>query len=380
MSNTTFSKNEYERYSRHLILPEFNLEGQKRLKRAKVLVVGAGGLGTPVLQYLVAAGVGTIGIVDDDVVSISNLQRQVLFGEKDLGRKKTEVIAEKLSDLNPHVKLKLFSERITSKNARSMAEGFDLIVDGSDNFPTRYLLNDLAVILRIPYVYGAIYRFEGQVSVFNYLNRHGELGPNYRDLFPDPPPTDQVPSCAEGGVIGVLPGMIGTIQANEVIKIITGIGEVLSGRLFLLDALTFENRTVAISKNVNQSEVKELIDYENFCGWEDVKLIKNVKHLSVQELKKMMDEKEDYQLIDVREPYEADIADLPSIKIPQKQILDHINDIPKNKKVVFFCRSGKRSAEVVELLTEVKGMENIYNLNGGILEWADKIDTSLARY
>lgn len=381
MNEIKFSKEELERYSRQLIIPEFNIEGQKKLKNAKVLLVGAGGLGSPVLQYLVAAGVGQIGIVDDDFVSASNLQRQLLFDTDDIGKPKVEVAVKNLAKLNENVRLVPYALRISNSNARDIASSYDLIVDGTDNFPTRYLLNDLAVLLNIPYVYGSIYRFEGQVSVFNYPDKDGSRGPNYRDLFPEPPAPHEIPSCAEGGVLGVLPGIIGSMQAVEAVKIITGIGEVLSGRLFLFNALNFTSKTIKIEKDQQQTEIKELIEYDQFCGLQQDDLLESsIKHISVEELRNWMNEQVDFQLIDVREPYEYEIANIQGQLIPQKQILQHLDEIATDKKVVFHCRTGKRSAEVIELLEEVKGLENLYNLQGGISEWTERIDTSLPKY
>jgi len=381
MSEISFSKEELERYSRHLIIPDFNIEGQRKLKGAKVLIVGTGGLGSPLLLYLAAAGVGTIGILDFDVVDETNLQRQVLFTVDDVGKPKAAAAKARLEKLNPHVNFIVHNEQLSSENALDIIKNYDVVADGTDNFPTRYLVNDACVILDKPNVYASIFRFEGQVSVFNYKNKDGQYGPHYRDLFPTPPPPGLVPSCAEGGVIGVLPGIIGTLQANEVIKVITGIGEPLAGRLFLLDALTFETRTLKLHKDPNTPEIKELIDYEQFCGIGTTeRQNNNVKEVTVQELYDMQVKGEDYELVDVREPYEYDIANLGGKLIPLKTVTDNIDQIPSSKKVVVHCRSGARSAQAIEQLEKKFGFENLYNLKGGILAWADNIDTEMAKY
>ncbi len=387
MDHIDFSKEELERYSRHLIIPDFNIKGQRKLKSSKVLVVGTGGLGSPVLLYLTAAGVGTIGILDFDVVDESNLQRQVLFTVKDVGQPKSEVAKERLALLNPNVQFKSHNVQLTSENALEIIKEYDVVADGTDNFPTRYLVNDACVLLGKPNVYASIFRFEGQVSVFNYLDSKGDLGPNYRDLFPTPPPPGLVPSCAEGGVIGVLPGIIGSLQANEVLKVIAGIGEPLSGRLFLFDALTFETRTLKVRRdptnplNGENPTQTDLIDYQQFCGIgpkEEVQ--EGLKEISVEELSELQKANADIQLVDVREPYEYDIANLGGELIPLGEITDTFNRIASNKQVVVYCRSGMRSAQAIEILENNLGFTNLYNLKGGILEYADKIDGSLARY
>ena len=381
MSQVGFSKAELERYSRHLIIPEFNIEGQRKLKEANVLVVGTGGLGAPLLLYLTAAGVGHIGIVDFDVVDDSNLQRQVLFTVEDVGKPKAEVAKKRLQALNPHIKFTVYNTQFTSENALDILKDYDLVADGTDNFPTRYLVNDASAILQIPNVYGSIYRFEGQVSVFNYTDKDGNTGPNYRDLFPSPPPPGLVPSCAEGGVLGVLPGIIGSLQANEVIKVITGKGDPLSGRLFLFDALTFETRTVKLMKDANAPAITELIDYEVFCGiGEDKKEAVDVKKVTVEELNTLMNDGSDFQLIDVREPYEYEIANLEAELIPLGDIEQNVNKIASDKKVVIHCRSGVRSATAISQLEKKFGFTNLYNLEGGILAWADRVDDAMAKY
>lgn len=381
MGSIKFSKEELERYSRHLIIPEFNIEGQRRLKNAKVLVVGSGGLGSPLLLYLTAAGVGTIGIVDFDLVDETNLQRQVLFSVDDVGQSKSASAIKRLKGLNPHVKFIEHNTRLTSENALEILSGYDVVADGTDNFPTRYLVNDACVILQKPNVYASIFRFEGQVSVFNYTDQNGNTGPNYRDLFPTPPPPGLVPSCAEGGVIGVLPGIIGSLQANEVIKVVTHIGDPLSGRLFLFDALTFETRTLKVHKDPTQESIVKLIDYQEFCGiGQEADDTPSVKEVTVRALEDMKDSGEAYQLIDVREPYEYEIANISGVLIPLDQIADQVDQIASDKKVVVHCRSGVRSANAISLLEKKFGFTNLYNLKGGILAYADEIDNTLAKY
>ncbi len=373
------SKEELARYSRHIIIPEFNIEGQKKLKAAKVLVIGTGGLGSPMLLYLAAAGVGTIGIVDFDVVDDSNLQRQVLFDVKDVGRPKVEAARERILGLNPHINVIAYNEHLSSKNALEIFKDYEVVADGTDNFPTRYLVNDACVLTGIPNVYASIYRFDGQVSVFNYNN-----GPNYRDLYPEPPPPGLVPSCAEGGVLGVLPGIIGSLQANEVIKVITGIGETLSGRLFSFDALNFTTRIFKVAKDKNNPltgehpTLKELIDYQQFCGIVP-EAVPVVKEISVQELKQKFDAKEDFQLIDVREQHEYDFVNLGAELIPLNSITEQQHRIARDKPVVVHCKAGTRSAKAIAAL-EQYGFTNLYNLKGGIVAYAKEIDTRLPVY
>ncbi len=381
MSNTKFSKEELERYSRHLIIPEFNIEGQRKLKDAKVLVVGSGGLGSPLLLYLTAAGIGTIGLVDFDVVDETNLQRQVLFSVDDVGVPKVEAAIKRLKGLNPHVNFIAHNTQLTSENALDIVANYDLVADGTDNFPTRYLVNDACVLLNKTNVYASIFRFEGQVSVFNYTDESGTTGPHYRDLFPTPPPPGLVPSCAEGGVIGVLPGIIGSLQANEVIKVITGIGQPLAGRLFLFDALTFETRTLKVHKDPEQKPITKLIDYQLFCGIEDKTEEESaVKEITVRELEQMRDRGDDHQLIDVREPYEYEIAHLDGELIPLGQIESAVDRVASHKPVIVHCRSGVRSAQAIRQLESKYGFTNLHNLKGGILAYADQVDTSLAKY
>lgn len=380
MQEIHLSKEELARYSRHIIIPEFNIEGQKKLKAAKVLVIGTGGLGSPMLLYLAAAGVGTIGIVDFDVVDDSNLQRQVLFSVKDVGRPKVEAAKERILGLNPHVNIVVYNEHLSSKNALEIFKDYDVVADGTDNFPTRYLVNDACVLTGIPNVYASIFRFDGQVSVFNYNN-----GPNYRDLYPEPPPPGLVPSCAEGGVLGVLPGIIGSLQANEVIKVITGIGETLSGRLFSFDALNFTTRIFKVAKDKSNPltgenpTIKELIDYQQFCGIVPEKKQEGLKEITVQELKQKFDNKEDFQLIDVREQHEYDFVNLGGELIPLNTVLDNVDKFAKDKQVVVHCKGGVRSAKAIQALEE-KGFTNLYNLKGGIVAYAKEVDETLPVY
>jgi len=387
-NQTTFSKEELQRYSRHLIIPEFNIEGQRKLKEAKVLVVGSGGLGSPLLLYLTAAGVGTIGIVDFDVVDDSNLQRQVLFDVSQVGKPKVEAAKSRLEGLNPHIKIKTYNVKLSSENALDIIKDYDIVADGTDNFPTRYLVNDACVLLGKVNVYATIYRFEGQLSVFNFKNADGEPGPNYRDLFPSPPPPGLVPSCAEGGVIGVLPGILGSLQANEVIKVISGVGDPLSGRLFLLDAASFETRTLKVRRdpsnplNGENPTQKSLIDYQQFCnaGFGVEKAEKTVKEIDVQELLQLKESGADIQIIDVREPYEYSIVNMDAALMPLANILDFAPQIDRQKQVVVHCRSGVRSAKAIRQLEEAHGFENLYNLKGGILAWANEVDKTLPVY
>ncbi len=384
-----FSPEELARYSRHIILPEFNIEGQKKLKQSKVLVVGTGGLGAPLLLYLTAAGVGTIGLVDFDVVDDSNLQRQVLFTRKDLGVPKVIAAKKRLEALNPFIKIIAHQTALTSDNALDIIRDYDVVADGTDNFPTRYLVNDACVLLGKVNVYASIYRFEGQATVFNYKNKAGELGPNYRDLFPTPPPPGLVPSCAEGGVLGVLPGILGSIQANEVIKVLSGVGEPLNGRLFLFDAATFETRTLKIKRrkdnplNGENPSQTGLIDYQQFCGFEkpsDQEEKLPVKSINVQQLHALIDQNANIQIVDVREAYEYEIANIHGELMPKSEVTNHLQKISKDKQVIVHCRSGKRSADVIELLQEKYGFDNLYNLEGGILAWAKEIDQTMPTY
>ncbi|MEJ7647349.1 MAG: molybdopterin-synthase adenylyltransferase MoeB [Chryseolinea sp.] len=379
-----FSREELSRYNRHIIIPEFGLEAQQKLKASRVLVMGSGGLGSPVLLYLAAAGVGTIGIVDFDVVDDSNLQRQILFGVESIGEPKVEAAKKRLESLNPFITLNVYNTQLTSKNAMGLISEYDVVADGTDNFPTRYLVNDACVLLGKVNVYASIFQFEGQVSVFNYTDSKGETGPNYRDLYAAPPPPGLVPSCSEGGVLGVLPGIIGSLQALEVIKVITGVGDVLSGRFFSFDALTFETRTFNIRRNpenpINGQNptLKELIDYEQFCGVKAVE--KKIKEITAQQLHDWQVRGEELQIIDVREPHEYEIVNIGADLIPLGTILDHADRISRYKKVVVQCKTGNRSGKAIRELEEKFGFENLYNLKGGILGYIDDIKPELTKY
>lgn len=366
------------RYARHIAIPEFNVEGQQKLKAAKVLVIGSGGLGSPVLLYLAAAGVGHLGIVDFDVVDESNLQRQILFTVDDVGKSKAETAKKRLLALNPHINITVHNTRFTKENALEIITQYDIVADGTDNFPTRYLVNDACVLSGKTNVYASIFRFEGQVSVFNHLNEDGTRGPNYRDMFPEPPPPGLVPNCAEGGVLGVLPGIIGSMQASEVIKVITGVGEPLAGRLFLYDAASFTSRILKVNKNP-ETKITQLINYEQFCGILP-KEEKPVKEVTVVELYDYQTKGIDFQLIDVREPYEYSIANLDAELIPLATVAEAANRIAKDKKVIIHCRSGVRSANAIRELENLFGFDNLYNLKGGILAWSKEIDSSVPTY
>ncbi len=366
------SENERSRYSRHFVLPEFGEGGQQKLKAASVAIIGAGGLGAPLIAYLAAAGVGKLGIFDHDVVCLSNLQRQVLFATDDIGEPKAEVARRSVVRLNPNVEVHSVTERITSANALTHMASYDIIVDATDNFPTRYLLNDVSVILGKPLVYGSIFRYEGQVAVFNHQG-----GPTYRDLYPDPPKPGTVPDCEAGGVLGVLPGIIGSLQANEVIKVLTGIGEPLSGKLLLFDSLTLETRLIRLSKK-QLPPIVHLIDYDHFCGITPAS--PGMKEITVEELKALMDMKADFQLIDVREPHEFDTCNLGGELIPMAEVPFNVDKISKDKQVVVHCRSGGRSGNMILWLEKNHGFTNLYNLKGGILDWAKKIDPTMPTY
>jgi adenylyltransferase/sulfurtransferase len=372
---------ELARYSRHIAIPEFNVEGQKKLKASKVLVIGSGGLGSPLLLYLTAAGVGKIGIVDFDVVDESNLQRQVLFTVDDVGKSKAATAKRRLEALNPNVEIEVYDTQFNSSNALDIISDYDVVADGTDNFPTRYLVNDACVLANKVNVYASIFRFEGQVSVFNYPEKEGLRGPNYRDIFPEPPPPGLVPNCAEGGVLGVLPGIIGSMQASEVIKVLTGVGDVLAGRLFLFDAASFTARILKVNKNPD-TKITQLIDYEAFCGIpvQNQVAVEAVPEIDVHQLRNWQDSGKDFQLIDVRESFEYDIAHLGGLLIPLGSVAQDAHKIDKERDVVIHCRSGKRSADAIRLLQELHGYNNLYNLKGGILAWAEEIDASVPTY
>lgn len=349
---------EFRRYNRHLLIPEIGIEGQQKLKAARVLVVGCGGLGSPILLYLAAAGVGTLGIIDADRVDESNLQRQVLYGSESIGKAKVTEAAQRLQSLNSYVHVEPYQEQLTSQNALSILGKYDLIVDGSDNFPTRYLVNDACVILQKPLIYGAIYRFEGQVAVFNYQN-----GPNYRDLFPAPPPPELAPNCAEAGVLGILPGIIGCLQANEALKIIAQIGQPLAGKLFVMDALTLTTRIIRIPKLPDRPPITGLIDYEAFCG---VSKATDDDALRPEEFLQMQAEKFDFQLIDVRESHEYTLDNLGGSLMPLAQLEQFVAQISRYKTVVIHCQSGGRSQKAVQYLRQNYGFTNLKNLTGGL--------------
>lgn len=376
---------ELTRYSRHLILPEVGMEGQQRLKAAKVLCVGTGGLGSPLAFYLAAAGIGTLGLVDFDVVDASNLQRQIIHSTKDIGRKKLDSAAEKLLALNPAINIIKHETMLTSANALEIIREYDIVADGTDNFPTRYLVNDACVLLNKPNAYGSIFRFEGQASVFCT-----EEGPCYRCLYPEPPPPGLVPSCAEGGVLGILPGLVGVIQATEVIKLILGEGETLIGRLVLVDALKLRFRELKLRKNPEcpvcgaNPTVTKLIDYNQFCGIpqenpKDTKTMNGIPQMSVKELKSRLDKGEDVFILDVREPYEYKIANIGGKLIPQNTVLDHINELDPKREIVVQCRSGARSQKIAELLVQ-NGFTKVSNLTGGILAWSAEVDPTVQKY
>ncbi len=376
---------EVRRYSRHLIIPDVGMTGQKRLKNAKVLCVGAGGLGSPALLYLAAAGVGTLGIVDFDVVDESNLQRQVIHGQSDVGRSKAESARDSIREINPYVNVIVHKERLDSDNAMQIFAGYDLIVDGTDNFATRYLVNDACVLLGKPYVWGSIYRFDGQASVF-----WAEYGPCYRCLYPEPPPPGMVPSCAEGGVLGVLCASIGSIQVNEAIKVITGIGEPLAGRLMIYDALEMTYRSVKVRKDPEcpvcgkNPTVTELIDYEEFCGAvsEEAQEAAAGSTITARQLKDMQDAGENIFLVDVREPNEYEIVSIPgSVLIPKGEFLSGaaLERLPQDKRVVLHCKSGARSAECLAIVKNA-GFSDAVHVGGGVLSWVATIDPSLPSY
>lgn len=376
-----FSREELSRYNRHIIIPEFGLAAQQKLKSAKVLIIGSGGLGSPLLLYLAAAGVGTLGIVDYDIVEDSNLHRQVLFGVDSIGLSKVDAAKERLLNLNPHIRVHVYKTQLTSRNAIELLKDYDIIADGTDNFPTRYLINDTCVMLGKTNVYASIFQFEGQVTVFNYLNSQGERGPNYRDLFSEPPPPGLVPSCAEGGVLGVLPGIIGSMQALEVIKVITGIGEILNGRLYSFDAWTFESRIFNLKRNPanplngKNPTITDLIDYEKFCGIKAVE--QRIKEISAHDLYDWQVRGEDFQLIDVREPSEYQEVNIGAQLVPLADILKYADSISREKKVVIHCKMGGRSANAIRQLEDHFGFQNLYNLKGGIVSYISEVQLPL---
>jgi sulfur-carrier protein adenylyltransferase/sulfurtransferase len=379
---TTLSNDEILRYSRHLIMPEVGMEGQQKLKAARVLCVGAGGLGSPLALYLAAAGVGTLGLVDFDVVDLTNLQRQIIHTTNDVGRPKLDSAAEKLAAINPFIQVRKFETKLSSANALDIIRQFDIVADGTDNFPTRYLVNDACVLTGKPNVYASIFRFEGQASVFA-----AERGPCYRCLYPEPPPPGLVPSCAEGGVLGILPGLLGVIQATEVIKLILGSGELLVGRLLLVDALAMRFRELRLRKNPEcpacgaNPTIRELIDYQEFCGirGEEAPVSSGVPEIRPEELKARLDAGDDVFILDVREPHEYGICNLGGHLIPLGELPARLNELDSSRDIVAHCRSGVRSAQAVTLLRQA-GFAKVKNLAGGILAWSDKVDPSVAKY
>jgi len=379
------SNEEIFRYSRHLILPEVGLEGQKKLKRARVLLVGVGGLGSPAALYMAAAGVGTLGLVDFDVVDATNLQRQVLHGTSSIGKRKLDSARERIEDLNPNVHVEAHETSLTSRNALEIIGTYDIVVDGTDNFQTRYLVNDACVLLGKPNVYGSIYRFEGQSSVFATKD-----APCYRCLFREPPPPGLVPSCAEGGVLGVLPGIIGTIQTTEALKLILGIGETLEGRLLLVDALRMKFRTLNLRKDptcpaCGTHEITELIDYEEFCGVRqaaaaDAAAASGVPEITPTQLAARISRGEDFDLIDVREPHEWEIARIPGARlVPLGTLVDALPTLDSAREIVVHCKGGGRSAKAVQQL-QASGFRKVWNLAGGITRWSDDVDPSTPKY
>ncbi len=385
LDDIQLTKEDYERYSRHLILPEVGLDGQKRLKASSVLCIGTGGLGSPLILYLAAAGVGRIGLVDFDVVDYSNLQRQIIHGTSWVNKPKIESAKNRILEINPHCQVDLYNTRLSSDNALKIFEPYDIVVDGTDNFPTRYLVNDACVLLNKPNVYGSIYRFEGQATVFNY-----EDGPNYRDLYPEPPPPGLVPSCAEGGVLGILPGIIGVIQATETIKIILGEGNTLSGRLLLYNSLDMTFRELKLRPNPVRPVIEELIDYEQFCGIPDADAAAAEEkaasaEISVTELKRLLDSGiNDYVLLDVRNPNEYEIAKIPgSVLIPLSDIengtgVEKVRELVNGHKLIAHCKMGGRSAKALSILKQA-GIEGT-NVTGGILAWSREVDPSIPQY
>jgi molybdopterin/thiamine biosynthesis adenylyltransferase/rhodanese-related sulfurtransferase len=381
----TLSKDEILRYSRHLIMPEVGMEGQQKLKAARVLCIGAGGLGSPLALYLAAAGVGTLGLVDFDVVDYTNLQRQIIHSTADVGRKKLDSAADKLKGINPFLNLRTFDTKLSSGNAMELFRDFDIVADGTDNFPTRYLVNDACVLSGKPNVYGSIFRFEGQASVFAT-----EEGPCYRCLYPEPPPPGLVPSCAEGGVLGILPGLLGIIQATEVIKLILGAGEPLVGRLLLVDALAMRFRELKLHKNPDcpacgtHPSITKLIDYEQFCGLAPrsaalAALVNGIPQMQPEELKRRKDAGEDLFLLDVREPYEFAIAQMGGHLIPLNDLPKRMRELDPKQEIVVHCKVGGRSQTAAEFLAQ-NGFKSVHNLAGGILAWSEKVDPKVPKY
>ena len=378
----TLSNEEVLRYSRHLIMPEVGMEGQLKLKAAKVLCIGAGGLGSPLALYLAAAGVGTLGIVDFDIVDFTNLQRQIIHSTDDVGRKKLDSAEESIKGINPFVEVRKFDTRLSSENALDIFRDFDIVVDGTDNFPTRYLVNDACVLTGKPNVYGSIFRFEGQASVLATKE-----GPCYRCWYPEPPPPGLVPSCAEGGVLGILPGLVGVIQATEAVKLILGKGEPLIGRVLLVDALGMKFRQVKLRKNPEcpvcgaHPTITKLIDYQEFCGirGEEAPVTTNVPEIQPEELKQRLDAGEDIFILDVREPHEYQICNLNGYLIPLGDLPQRVHELDSSREIVAHCRSGVRSGKAVEFLRQA-GFRKVKNLAGGVLAWSDRVDPKMPKY
>ena len=379
------SKEEIARYSRHLILPEVGMEGQKKFKAASILLIGTGGLGSPLAMYLAAAGIGRLGLVDFDVVELSNLQRQIIHTTKDIGKPKIESATEKIAALNPHVVVETYETPLTSDNAFEIIKNYDIVIDGTDNFPTRYLVNDACVLLGKPNVYGSIFRFEGQCSVF-----HAEKGPCYRCLYPEPPPPGLVPSCAEGGVLGILPGIVGLIQANEAVKLILGLGDTLLGRLLLFNSLDMKFRDLKLKKNPKcpicgeNPTITELIDYQAFCGIPAVLAAAEEQSeegmISAKAVKGRLEKKETFALIDVREPHEWDICHIEGAKlIPLGELEDHLGEFDEDDDIVVHCKMGMRGSQAQDVLA-ANGFSNVLNMSGGILAWSDEVDSSVPKY
>jgi sulfur-carrier protein adenylyltransferase/sulfurtransferase len=383
--NMTLSSNEVARYSRHLIMPEVGVDGQKRLKASSILLIGAGGLGSPLALYLGAAGIGRLGLIDFDVVDYSNLQRQVLHGTADVGRTKLASARDRLAAINPEVRVDLYEERLSSQNVMRIFELYDIVIDGTDNFPTRYLVNDACVLLKKPNVYGSIFRFDGQASIF-----YPPHGPCYRCLYPEPPPPGEVPSCAEGGVLGILPGVIGVIQATEAVKLVLGKGEPLVGRLLHYDALAMKFREFKVRRNPkcpicgDAPTIKALIDYEQFCGirGQEAPAAKSAAsaEITVEELKKRFDRQESVFVLDVRNPNEFQICRIPgSTLLPLPELAQRLGELPRDREIIVHCKSGMRSAKAQQFLRE-QGFAAVVNLRGGILAWAEKVDPAMPKY
>lgn len=383
------TKEEIERYSRHLSLQEFGATAQEKLKAARILVIGAGGLSCPALQYLAASGVGVLGVIDDDVVEVSNLQRQILYGSSDIGERKVDVVASCLSNLNPFVRVETHFTRLSVENALDLIDRYDLVIDGSDNFATRYLVNDACVVSGKAFVAASIFKFEGQISVYNGIGVEGERSPTYRCLFPEPPDSAVAPPCGQIGVLGVVPGVLGTLQATEAIKYLTGIGDVLLGELLVLDLLQGSFQRVTFYRNEELAHATRLLspeDYLSLCGYSESEgenvgsQNSTVRELSVSALKQSMDSGGPVVLIDVREPFERDIASIGGNLIPLGELRERVAEVPREGQVIIYCRSGGRSAEAVSFLQQEHGYSNLVNLTGGILAWAATIDRSMPTY